>query len=100
MRERNPFECEGTLCNIATGFHGHGTVNANLAKEVGFKILDKMEGKTPADFSFKTSDQALTLGSNNLVKVDGENIQIDPQLLFQRSIVAAYATDLKTALSS
>ena len=49
--------------------------------------------------TLKTSDQALTLGSNNLVKVDGENIQIDPQLLFQRSIVAAYATDLKTALS-
>ena len=65
----------------------------------GFKILDKMEGKTPVDFSFKRSDQAVTLGSKNLVKVDWESIQIDPQLLFQRLIVAANATDLKTALS-
>ena len=58
-----------------------------------------MEGKTPADFSFKRSDQAVTLGTKNSVKVDGESIQIDPQLLFQRLIVAANATDLKTALS-
>ena len=54
-----------------------------------------MEGKTPVDFSFKRSDQAVTLGSKNLVKVDGESIQIDPHSL----IVAANATDLKTALS-
>ena len=36
LKERNPFECVGTLCNIATGVHGHGTVNADSAKEVGF----------------------------------------------------------------
>ena len=53
--ERNPFECEGTLCNIAAGVQRHGTVNADSAKEVGFEILDKIEGKTPADFSFKKS---------------------------------------------
>ena len=99
LKERNPFECVGTLCNIATGVHGHGTVNAVSAKEVGCKILDKMEGKTPADISFKRSDQAVALGTKKSVKVDGESIQIDPQLLFQRLIVAANATDLKTALS-
>ena len=66
MKERNPFKSEGTLCNIATGVQGYGTVNADSAKEVGFKIFDKMERKTPADFSFKNSDQAVTLGSKNL----------------------------------
>ena len=59
MKERNPFECEGTLCNIAAGVHGHRAVNADSAKEVGFKILVKMERKTPADFSFKRSAQAV-----------------------------------------
>ena len=59
LKERNPFECVGTLCNIATGVHGHGTVNADSAEEVGFKILEKKEGKNPADFSFKRSAQAV-----------------------------------------
>ena len=58
-----------------------------------------MEGKTPAEFSFKRSDQVVTLGSKNTVKINGENIQVDPQLLFQRLIVAAQTIDLSTALN-
>ena len=99
LKERNPFECEGILCNVATGVHAHTTVNVDIAKVVGTKILDKMEGKTPAEFSFKRSDQVVTLGSKNTVKINGENIQVDPQLLFQRLIVAAQTIDLSTALN-
>ena len=58
-----------------------------------------MEGKTPADFSFKRIDQAVTLGSKNTAKINGENIQVDTQLLFQRLILAAQTIDLKTALN-
>ena len=62
LKERNSFECEGILCNIATGVHAHATVNVDIAKAVESKILDKMEGKTSADFTFKRSDPAVTLG--------------------------------------
>ena len=80
---------------IWTQLHAHATVNVDTAKVVGSRILDKMEGKTPADFSFKRIDQAVTLGSKNTAKINGENIQ----LLFQKLILAAQTIDLKTALS-
>ena len=56
-----------------------------------------MEGVTPAHFSFKRSDQAITLASKNSVRIEGEKVQIDPLLLFQRLVLAASAADLKLA---
>ena len=84
---------------IWTQLHAHATVNVDTAKVVGSRILDKMEGKTPANFLFKRIDQAVTLGSKNTAKINGENIQVDTQLLFQRLILAAQTIDLKTALN-
>ena len=56
-----------------------------------------MEGVKVADYSFKRKDQAITLATKAAIKVDGESIQVDTQLLFQRLVVAA-KTDLKTAM--
>ena len=43
-----------------------------------------MEGKTVNEYVFKRTNQAVTLDCKSSVKVDGDVIQIDPQLLFQR----------------
>ena len=48
-----------------------------------------MEGTTPADFTFNRNRQAITLDTKAAVKLDGVALQIDPQLLFQRLIIAA-----------
>ena len=56
-----------------------------------------MEGVTLAHFSFKRSDQAITLALKNSVRIEGEKVQIDPLLLFQRLVLAASAADLKLA---
>ena len=40
-----------------------------------------MEGKTAAEFTFKRSDQVVTLDTKAAVKIDGVTVQIDPQLL-------------------
>ena len=48
-------------------------------------------------FSFKRKDQAVTLASKGSLKVDGESIQVDTQLLFQRLVLAA-KTNLENAL--
>ena len=43
-----------------------------------------MVGKDVDDFTFKKSDQAITLGSRTQVKVKDNSFQVDPQLMFQR----------------
>lgn len=47
-----------------------------------------MEGISADNFSFKRKDQAITLACKSSVKVDGELVQVDPQLLFQRLTLA------------
>ena len=67
------------------------------AVAVGYAIIEKMVGADMSDFSFKRIDQTITLASKASVKVDGESIQVDTQLLFQRLVLAG-RTDLEQAL--
>ena len=46
-----------------------------------------------SDFSFKNKDQAVTMGSKNGIKVDGEIVQFEPHILFQKLAVSAERTD-------
>ena len=50
-----------------------------------------------SEYSFKRKNQAVTLASKSAVKINGESIQVDPLLLFQRLSLAG-KTDLVTAL--
>ena len=47
-----------------------------------------MEGKSVADYTFSKKNQAITLASQLYVSVDGDKIEIDPQILYQRLLVA------------
>ena len=96
LQERNPFEYGEAYCNITNGVHAQPSVNVANAKAIGQNILDKMVGEKLFDYSFKRKDQAITMASKSAVKVDGESIQVDTQLLFQRLIIAA-KTDLESA---
>ena len=58
------------------------------AKSVGEKILSLMNGKLATDYSFKQSAQAVTMASKSSVKIADDQVQVDPQLLFQRLIIA------------
>ena len=93
LQERNPFTSDPSLRSICTGVHAHSTVNVDTAKVVGNAILASMEGVTAADFTFKKSDLVITLDNKAAVKIDGVNVQLDPQLLFQRLTIAAKAYD-------
>ena len=59
------------------------TVNVDEAVAVGDMILTQMNGTTPAEYTFQKKNQVVTLGLKSSVK-DGDRIQIDPLLLFQR----------------
>ena len=47
-----------------------------------------MEGKSVADYTFSKKNQAITLASQLYVSVDGDKIEIEPQILYQRLLVA------------
>jgi hypothetical protein len=98
LKERNPFSSDPSLRNIATGVHAHSTVNVDTAMSVGTAILQSMDGKTAAEYTFKKKDQTITLATKSSVKIGGDEVQIDPQLLFQRLITAAKTSeDLESA---
>ena len=42
-----------------------------------------MEGQQIDDYVFKKNKQVVTLASKTNLKVDGDEISVDPQLLFQ-----------------
>ena len=69
---------------IATGVLADEEVNVDKCKEVGDKVLCSMVGKNAHDYSFRKKDQAVTLACKTAVRLTEGNVQVDPQLLFQR----------------
>ena len=59
-------------------------VNVEKAREIEVKIVESMAGKSTDEFTFRKANQAVTLVSRSTVKIKGEHVNIDPQLLFQR----------------
>ena len=93
----NPFapDCDDNLKNIMNGVNADSNVNADLAKSVGEKILSSMNAKCAADYSFKRDAQSVTMASKSSVKIDSDHVQVDPQLLFQRLVIACDNSQLK-----
>ena len=98
MSEINPFAESTSLRNIMTGVKATGDVDVCRAKEIGQKIMDSMTGIPVAHYMFKRSDQVKTLQSKSSVRVDGQPIHVDPELLFQRLVVAYNSIDDRKAL--
>ena len=88
LAERNPFTPRTDLITIMTGVHAESSVNVDKAREVGQSILDSMTGQSVVECSFTKKNQAITFIAKSSVKVDGEKIQVDPHLLFQRLVIA------------
>ncbi len=68
---------------------------SSCTESVGRAILEDMEGKAVhVDvYVFKKANQAVTLGCKSAIKVGGDLITADPQLLFQRLILVAKSRD-------
>lgn len=92
LSHMNPFEGEMSLRSIASGVVAHGKVNVDSAKAIGLEILQLMTKENALEFTFKKKDQAVNLTTKFSMKIDGEKINVDPQLLFQRFLIAAKAS--------
>ena len=89
LRERNPFSNQQCLRNIETGAVAETNVNVDEAKQIGHNILTEMTEKFVQNYTFKRNQQAITLGTKTSIKVGGDDMQVDPQLLFQRLLTVA-----------
>ena len=54
-----------------------------------------MNGKCATDYSFKQSARAVTTARKSPVTIDNDHVQVDPQLLFQRLIIACDNSQLE-----
>ena len=73
-------------------------VNVEEAREMGVKIVESMAGKSTDEFTFRNANQAVTLGSRLTVKIKGEHVNIDPQLLYQRRLTVRERCDDVTSV--
>ena len=78
LQERNPVDCDLSMRKISTA---DCTVNVDRVKEVGETILKSMVANVQ-EYTFKKKNHLVTMGQNKSIKVGGEPLQIDPQLLF------------------
>ena len=82
--ERDPFVQNDWLFNISNSMIAQERINVEKAREIGVKIVESIARKSTDEFTFRKANQAVTLGSWSTVKIKGEHVNIDPQLLFQR----------------
>ena len=57
-----------------------------------------MVGVSVEDYVFRKADQATTLGSRSIVKVKGESVTVDPQLIFQRLVTVGQHSENVSSL--
>ena len=88
LAERNPFEESPSLQIVVAGIATREDVNVELAEEVGQKILEDMSGNNVNLYVFPKRNHVITPESNSTIEIDGEKVNIYPQLLFQRLVIA------------
>ena len=59
---------------------------------MGKTFLNDMKGQCVMEYMFRRKNQAITMDMKSSKRIDGNTVQIDPQLLFQRLALAAKTT--------
>jgi len=88
LYDRNPFNSEAILKSITSGLVSHAS-DADQARDIGEKVVSKMVGKTVKEFTLRMKDIVVQMNDKAGIKIDGETVKLDPQLLFQRLVSAA-----------
>ena len=101
---RSPFCPIKELINIHTGKVANRNVNTDGGYKIGLKITESMTGVNIDKFIFKKKDRTvINMKSESSIKLDNEEIFVDPMLLFQRLIASVqgigYNVDVETEFS-
>ena len=87
LTERDPFDYSPKLANIDTGEVATDNVNVYDAKAVGEKIIVQMIGVDVFSYSFSRTCMVTTMKTKSSIEIDGDRINVDPMLLFQRLVL-------------
>ncbi|KAK3748685.1 hypothetical protein QZH41_018981, partial [Actinostola sp. cb2023] len=90
---KTPFAPDPVLKNIMTGVNAEESVDVDEARAKGKKILSSMAGESVATYSFKRKEQSVTLAARSSIRIEDDRVHVDPQLLFQRLVIACNTTD-------
>lgn len=71
-------------------------VNAQLAKSIGDRVADKMNGKTLSEFIPRIAYKVVLISSNSSGKED-KNRLVYPVLMFQRIVSVAKRSEKKSS---
>ena len=98
LKQWGPFAPDTALRGLVSGITANKDMNVDNAEQVGKNILLTMIEENALEYTFKRKSQAVTLGSQTAVMIQGEAVQVDPQLVFQRlGIVACNGDDAAEA---
>ncbi|CAG9769481.1 unnamed protein product [Ceutorhynchus assimilis] len=71
--------------SLSTGIVESSDINCHLAEEVGEQLMSRTVGNNFADIKLHRKNKVLSFGAmSNAIKVNDENIDVDPLLFFQR----------------
>lgn len=87
LKERRPFSQESNILqNICTGETSNDKVTVLDTFEIGTKVLNSMEDSNALEYSFRKKNQVITMCKAPKIIVGDEEIQVDPDLLYQRLV--------------
>ena len=90
------------LINTLTGEVADRHVKADEGYKIGLKIIESMTNVDIEKFIFKKKDWAVIMKSESSIKIDNEEIFVDPMAFFQRLIAPVQGiscdVDVETAL--
>lgn len=93
LKEKSVFAAVPGLRNIVDGTLSNSNCNPYDAENVGMKIVSKLDGNDSSTFVFRQKDQVVLMNSKVSVEIDNENVQIDPEVLFQRLLLIQISRD-------
>lgn len=87
----DPFDSNRTeLQSLSTGLIADDAINCDEIEKIGSKIQSNLDGVAVVNASIKRKEQIKSLSTlKNVVRINNQNVSIDPALLFTRLIVIA-----------
>ena len=75
------------------------TTNVYEAHTLGELLIQDMHGKSVFDYKFQRKRMAKTMKAKSSVSMEGVQVQVDPQLFFQRLIIYIQPKEIEDAFS-
>ena len=94
----SPFHCEvKSLMNVVNGVVADKSANVDDFTRIGQKITSDMIDKKVFEYKFKRKDAAKTMSFKIRIGKSKDAKEIDPALLCQRLLIAAYSSTIETS---